>query len=148
MDLVLAADKSENVEIQKKTMDWTRDLTELFSRRAKTKGVHSSIQGLRTKYNGEFDASEFFKELDQIKPANAHWTFTLPAAVIGISLAIFLIGMFIWRKCTNKDEIPTPTPLAPPMLAQNLNTRPIANLVTTNQATKSNASITIKINIS
>jgi hypothetical protein len=30
------------------------------------------IQGLRTKHNGKFDASKLFKELNQIKPANAH----------------------------------------------------------------------------
>jgi hypothetical protein len=55
-----------------------------------------AIQGLRTKYNGEFDASKLFKELDQIGPAETHWTFTSPAAMIGIALAIFLIGMLIW----------------------------------------------------
>jgi hypothetical protein len=31
MDHVISADKSETVEIQKKTMDWTGELTELFS---------------------------------------------------------------------------------------------------------------------
>jgi hypothetical protein len=33
------------------------------------------------KYNGEFNASELFKELDQIQPAKVHWTFTSPAAI-------------------------------------------------------------------
>jgi hypothetical protein len=64
---VISADESETIEIQKKTMDWTGELAELFGR-ANTEGIHRAIQGLRTKYNGEFDASELFKELDQIKP--------------------------------------------------------------------------------
>ncbi len=64
MDHVILADKSETIEIQKKTMDWTGELVELFSR-ANTEGA---IQGLRMEYNGEFDASELFKELNQIQP--------------------------------------------------------------------------------
>jgi hypothetical protein len=67
MDHVISVDESETVEIQKKTMDRTGELTELFSR-ANMEG----IQGLRTKHNGKFDASKLFKELDQIKPADAH----------------------------------------------------------------------------
>jgi len=54
-----------------KTMDWARELTELIGR-SNTKAIHHAIQGLRTKYNGEFDASELFKELDQTAPAEAH----------------------------------------------------------------------------
>ncbi len=39
-------------------MDWTGKLAELFGR-ANTEGIHVAIQGLQTKYNGEFDTSEF-----------------------------------------------------------------------------------------
>jgi hypothetical protein len=112
MDHVISADKSETIEIQKKTMDWTGELAELFGR-ANTEGIHMAIQGLRTKYNGEFDESELFKELDLIQPAEAHWTFTSPAAMIGIALVIFLIGMLIWKKCfstSQPTEAPTPAP--------------------------------------
>jgi hypothetical protein len=84
MDHVISADESETIEIQRKTMDWAGELADLFGR-ANTEGIHKAIQGLRTKYNGEFDASELFKELDQIKPAEAYWTFTSPAAMIGIA---------------------------------------------------------------
>jgi hypothetical protein len=87
MDHVISADESETIEIQKKTMGWIGELAELFGR-ANTEGIHMAIQGLRTKYNGEFDVSELFKELDQIKPAEANWTFPLPAAMIGIALAL------------------------------------------------------------
>jgi hypothetical protein len=94
MDHVISADESEMIEIQKKTMDWTGELAELFGR-ANTEGIHTAIQGLRTKYNGEFDDSKLFKDLDQIQPAEAHWTFTSTSAMTGIALAIFLIGMLI-----------------------------------------------------
>ncbi len=145
MDHVISADESETIEIQKKTMDWTGELAELFGR-ANTKGIHMAIQGLRTKYNGEFDASELFKELDQIKPVETHWTFTSPAAMIGIALALFLIGMLIWKKCFSTPQSPAPS--APPMPTHNQPQIHRAILATNNQATKSNASIPIHINIS
>jgi hypothetical protein len=150
MDHVISADESETIEIQRKTMDWAGEIADLFGR-ANTEGIHKAIQGLRTKYNGEFDASELFKELDQIKPAEAHWTFTSPAAMIGIALALFLIGMLIWKKCfstTQATEASLPAPSAPPMPAQNRPQPQRAQPVTNNQATKSNASIPIHINIS
>jgi len=150
MDHVISADESETIEIQRKTMDWASELADLFGR-ANTEGIHKEIQGLRTKYNGEFDASELFKELDQIKPAEAHWTFTSPAAMIGIALALFLIGMPIWKKCfssSQSTETPSPAPSAPPMPAPNQPQIHRAQPATNNQATKSNASIPIHINIS
>jgi hypothetical protein len=150
MDHVISADESETIEIQRKTMDWAGEIADLFGR-ANTEGIHKAIQGLRTKYNGEFDASELFKELDQIKPAEAHWTFTSPAAMIGIALALFLIGMLIWKKCfstTQVTEASLPAPSAPPMPTQNRPQPQRAQPVTNNQATKSNASIPIHINIS
>jgi hypothetical protein len=150
MDHVISADESETIEIQRKTMDWAGEIADLFGR-ANTEGIHKAIQGLRTKYNGEFDASELFKELDQIKPAEAHWTFTSPAAMIGIALALFLIGMLIWKKCfstTQTTEATLPAPLAPPMPTPNQPRQQRAQPVTNNQATKSNASIPIHINIS
>jgi hypothetical protein len=94
MDQVISADESETIEMQKKTMDWTGELAELFGW-ANTEGIHMAMQGLQTKYNREFDASRLFKELNQIRPAKTHWTFTLPAVMNGIALAIFLIGMLI-----------------------------------------------------
>jgi len=115
MDHFISAEESETIEIQRKTMDWTGKLAELFGR-ANTDGIHKAIQGLWTKYNREFDASELFKELDQIKPAEVHWTFTSPAAMIGIALALFLICMLIWKKCFSSPqstEVPPPAPSAP-----------------------------------
>jgi hypothetical protein len=150
MDHMISADESETIEIQKKTMDWTGELVELFGR-ANTEGIRMAIQGLWTKYNKEFDTSDLFKELDQVWPAETHWTFTSSAAMIGIALALFLIGMLIWKKCFSKTDSMEPTllaPSAPPLPALNQPQRPIATPVTNNQATKSNASIPIHINIS
>jgi len=48
MDHVISADELETIEIQKKTMDWTGELAELFGW-ANTEGIHMAIQGLRTK---------------------------------------------------------------------------------------------------
>jgi hypothetical protein len=47
MDNVISADESETIEVKMKTMDWAGELIDLF---------HQAVQGLRTKYNGEFDA--------------------------------------------------------------------------------------------
>jgi hypothetical protein len=49
MDHMISADKSETVKIQKKTMDWTGELMELFDR-ANTEGIHTAIQGVQIKY--------------------------------------------------------------------------------------------------
>jgi hypothetical protein len=50
MDHMISADKSKTIEIHKKTMDWTGELAELFGI-ANTEGIHTAVQGLRTKYN-------------------------------------------------------------------------------------------------
>jgi len=77
------------------------------------------------KHNREFDANELFKELDQIQPTEAHWTFNSPATMIEITLAIFLIGMLIWKKCFSKSShleatllAPSAPPMPPPNQAQ------------------------------
>ena len=43
MDHMISADESKTIEIQKKTMDWTGELAELFGR-ANTEGIHVAIQ--------------------------------------------------------------------------------------------------------
>jgi hypothetical protein len=63
--------------------------------------------------------------------------------------ALFLIGMLIWKKCFSSTmEVPPPTPSAPPMPIPNQPHTQRAQPATNNQATKSNASIPIHINIS
>jgi hypothetical protein len=100
------------------------------------------IQGLRTKYNGKFDNSELFKQYHQAVLAVAHWTFTSPAVMILIALAIFQIGTLIWKKCLRNKEPLALAPSALPMPIAFINPRPI------NKATKSNTSILISISIS
>jgi hypothetical protein len=71
--------------------------------------------------------------------------------MIGIALALFLIGMLIWKKCFSSPQMtesPPPAPSAPPMPNYNQPQTHRANPATTNQASKSNASIPIHINIS
>jgi hypothetical protein len=60
MDHVISADESQTIEIQRKTMDWTGELAELFGR-ANTDSIHKAIQGIWTKYNGEFDEASCSK---------------------------------------------------------------------------------------
>jgi hypothetical protein len=71
--------------------------------------------------------------------------------MIGIALVIFLISMLIWKKCfstAQPPETPAPAPSAPPMPIPNQPQIHRATPATNNQATKSNASIPIHINIS
>jgi hypothetical protein len=71
--------------------------------------------------------------------------------MFGIALALFLIGMLIWKKCFStpqSPETPPPAPSAPPMPTHNQPQIHSATPATNNQATKSNASIPIHINIS
>jgi hypothetical protein len=140
MDNVISADESDMLEIQMKTMNRARELTELFSI-SKMGVIHHAIQGLRTKYSCEFDASKLFKQLDQMAPAKAHWTFT-PAVMILISLAVFLTGTLIWKKCLRNSEPLAPISSVPLMPMPIITQRPI------NKATNLNASIPIFISIS
>ncbi len=128
-------------------MDWNGELAELFGR-ANTEGIHTAIQGLRTKYNWEFDKSELFKGT---KPNPASWDALDFHLTSGITLVIFLIGMLIWKMCFSKPdtvESTLPALSAPPMPASAQPQRHMETPVTNNQANKSNASIPIHINIS
>ncbi len=109
---------------------------------ANTEVIHLMIQGLRTKCKVNLYASEQFKELDQTTLAEAHWTFTSPAAMIQIAVAIFLIGVLIWKKCFWNQEPPAQVLSAPPM------PMPITNVGPTYKAMNSNAQIPISISIS
>jgi hypothetical protein len=58
--------------------------------------IHQAVQGLRNRYNGEFDATILLNQLDQLDQRgqsgtqDSHWTFTSPAEVI--RAAICLLG--------------------------------------------------------
>ncbi len=124
MDHVISVNEFETEEIKMKTVDWAKELTELFGR-ANTEAIHQLIQGLRTKYNGEFCASKLLEKLDQLPPAEAPWTFTSLAAVILTALTIFLVGALIWRKCCQAQEQVMLAPSAPPMSMPIINPGPV-----------------------
>jgi len=70
MDHVISADESETIEIQKKTMDWTSKLAELFGR-ANTEGIHMAIQGLQpnaTENSTQANCSRSLIKFDQWRP--------------------------------------------------------------------------------
>ncbi len=87
MDHVISADESEMIEIAIKTMDWAGEITDLFHYENKD-AIHQAVQGLRNRYNGEFDATVLLEQLDQLdrrgqdRNQDSHWTFTAPAAMI------------------------------------------------------------------
>ncbi len=56
MDYVITADESETIEVKIKAMDWAGEITDLFHHRNK-EAIHQVVQGLRTRYNGEFYAT-------------------------------------------------------------------------------------------
>jgi hypothetical protein len=70
MDQVISADKSETIKIRMKTMDWARELVDLF-----LNGNREAIQGLRTKYNREFNATILLDKLDHMQSLEPHWAF-------------------------------------------------------------------------
>ena len=65
MDHVISADESETIEIAIKTMDWAREITDLFHYENKD-AIHQAVQGLCNLYNGEFDATVLLDQLDQL----------------------------------------------------------------------------------
>ncbi len=56
MDHVITANESETIEVKIKTMDWAGEITDLFHY-GNQEAIHQAVQGLRTRYNGEFDAT-------------------------------------------------------------------------------------------
>ena len=75
MDHVISADESETIEVAIKTMDWAGEITDLFHYGNK-EAIHQAVQGLRTRYNGEFDATILLDQLDQLKTPDTHWAFS------------------------------------------------------------------------
>ncbi len=65
MDHIILADESEMIEIPIKTMDWAGEITDLFHYENKDT-IHQAVQGLRNRYNGEFDATILLEQLDQL----------------------------------------------------------------------------------
>jgi len=91
MDDIISADESKMIEIQKKTMDWTENW--LNSSAGPT--LRASTLPFKASGQSKTESSmlvNYSKNSTKIQPAEMHWTFTSPAAMIGIALAILLIG--------------------------------------------------------
>jgi hypothetical protein len=102
------------IEVKIKTTDWANEITDLFHYGNK-EAIHQAVQGLRTRYNGKFDATILLDQLDQLKVPDSHWAFTLPAAMIGAAICLFTTGICLWKCCRHTKEDLTPGPSAPPM---------------------------------
>jgi hypothetical protein len=158
MDHVISSDESETIEVNIKTMDWAGEITDLFHHWTK-EAIHQAVQGLRTRYNGEFDATILLDQLDQLKTPEAHWAFTSPAAMIGAAICLFALGVCLWKCCCQTKEAPPFQPSAPPMLMPTLppqpaspprtipNPVPRTNKHPNNRTAKTNNAIPINITI-
>jgi hypothetical protein len=111
---VISADELETIEVKNKAIDWAGEITDLFHHGNK-EAVHQAVQGLRTRYNGTFDATILLDQLDHLQTLDPHWAFTSPAAMIGAAICTFAIGICIWRFCCRSKDTLMPTPSAPPM---------------------------------
>jgi hypothetical protein len=155
MDHVISADESEMIEIAIKTMDWAREITDLFHYENKD-AIHQAVQGLHNRYNGEFDATILLNQLDQLDQRgqdgkrDSHWTFTSPAAMIGAAICLLGVGYLLWRCCCRTSNLTTviqPAPSAPPMPAPVVQAQPPAPIrKTPNHGPKNNANSTSKNN--
>jgi hypothetical protein len=120
MDHVISADESETIEVAIKTMDWAGEITDLFHYGNK-EAIHQAVQGLLTRYNGEFDATilldqlDQLEQLDQCKTPDTHWIFKSPAAMIGAAICLFGLGYCFWRCCCRTATMAPPQPSAPLM---------------------------------
>jgi len=125
MDHMISAEESEMIEIRIKAMDWAREITDLFCHGNK-ETIHQTVQGLRTRCNGEFDATILLDQLDNLQTPDSHWSFTSLAAMIGAAICTFTMGVCIWKICRRPKEPSTPTPSALPMPMQAIAPQPAA----------------------
>jgi len=114
MDHIISTNKSEMIEVIIKMMDWASEITVLFHYGNK-EAIHQAVQGLRTRYNGEFDATILLDQLDQLKTPDTHWTFTSPAAMIRAAICLIGLGFCLWKCYCRTTTAPSPQPSAPPM---------------------------------
>jgi hypothetical protein len=82
MDNLISADDSEDTEILNSWLDWTMSLPE----HEDTAQLTAMIMDIRKHINGDFDASQLLKQLDNVqKPFSAdHWLFSSPAVMLGL----------------------------------------------------------------
>jgi hypothetical protein len=116
MDHLISAEDSEEMEILNSWLDWTMSLPELFNHED-TVQLTAMIKDIRKHINGDFDASQLLKQLDNVqKPFSAeYWRFSSPAVMLGLALLLAVIAAVIWKKCCAQtpSTAPTPTIAAP-----------------------------------
>jgi hypothetical protein len=145
-----------NPKPRSRSNEFSREITDLFHY-GNQDTIHQAVQGLRTRYNGEFDATVLLDQLDQLKTPEAHWAFTSPAAMIGAAICIFALGLCPWKCCHRSQETSQPQPSAPPMppailapqpaSAPRMAPTPVPKNNNNNRATRGNNAIPINITI-
>jgi hypothetical protein len=127
MDHLITADESGEMEVHSTWLDWTMSLSQLFDHND-AEQITNTVHKIRDTTTGSFDASELLQHLDKLNEPfqSTHWTFSSPAAMIGIFLIIALLTFIIWKKwCTKtmtQPEILAPT--APPAVNPNVALQP------------------------
>jgi hypothetical protein len=125
MDHLISADDSEDVEIINSWLDWTMSLSQLFNHNDNAQ-LTAMITDIRKHINGDFDASQLLKKLDNVqKPFSAdHWQFSSPAAILGVAILIAVVSFAVWKKCcaqarhTATVQIPPAQPVLQQPMAQ------------------------------
>jgi hypothetical protein len=80
MDHLISDDDSEDMEIVNSWLYWTRSLSQLFNH-ADNAQPTAMITDIRKHINGDFDASQLLKRLDNVQKQFSadHWRFSSPA---------------------------------------------------------------------
>jgi hypothetical protein len=84
MDHVISADKSEDLMIDAKPLNWAWNLNQFFNHEDEA-AILKAIQDLRETHNGVFDTGELFKRMEEILEISRSCIFTPPAAMIIIA---------------------------------------------------------------
>ncbi len=108
---MISADDSEETQILNSWLDWTMSLPELFNHEDAVQ-LTAMIKDIRKHINGDFDASQLLKLLDNVqKPFSAdHWRFSSPAVMLGLALLLAVIAAVIWKKCCAQAPSTATTP--------------------------------------
>jgi hypothetical protein len=125
MDYLISADDSKDMEIVYSWLDWTMSLSQLFNHDDNAQ-LTAMITDIRNHINGDFDASQLLKRLDNVqKPFSAdHWQLSSPAAMLGVALLIAVVSFAVWKKCcaqapqTANVQLPPAQPVQQQLLPQ------------------------------